>query len=333
MKRMIHAILMALILAVPSLAATPAKAEAIQIRNAAGLCLKTLGRTDRLAWRYCDEAEDTQKWERVGQQLINVYDERCLDADYARSLTSVHAHECLGTRNQMWSYDSRGRLVNATTGRCLSEETVKFTDGSFRPFPILSPCTEIPAPSGATATTWLRIDHVICISPAGGINDVARFFAAFGGGLTLEPLNGVILGDVAVVLISAATVAVLNPKGVARDGELAGGTDFGEAILVGVDNLFAGADDLFITVNDTKIWPAGRDYADADAGDGIPLGYTTPLTGDIRLELWEDDTFGSDTMGHVTFSPTMESGNSKNVTIVSEEEGSAYMVVYSIYRQ
>ncbi len=330
MKRMIHAIFVALILAVPSLAATQAKAEAIQIRNAAGLCLGTQGRSDVLHWFDCDERQANQNWERDGEQLINVFDKRCLDADYGRSLTSVHAHECLGTRNQAWNFEGRGRLVNAMTGRCLSEEPVMFF-GLSRPTPALRLCTDVPAVTGATPNTWLRIDAVICVSPAGGINDVARFFAAFAGGLALEPLNGLPMGEGAVMLMSTLTVYALNPDAL-RGDESAGGTDFGEGILVGLDNVFAGADDLFITVNDTKIWPRGRDYADADAGDSIQLGFHAWLTEDIRLELWEDDTFGSDSMGYITFTPAMESGANKRVLIVSEEEGSVYLVIYTIYR-
>jgi len=140
------------------------------------------------------------------------------------------------------------------------------------------------------------------------------------------------LGEGAIMLISTATVLALNSD-THFGGELSGSTDVGKAILGGLDNLFAGADDLFITVNDTKIWPANRDYADADAGDDIRPGYAAPLTGDIRLEFWEDDTFGSDSMGYITFSPSMALGYEKEAMIVSEEEGSAYLVIYSIYRQ
>lgn len=336
MKRMIHAIFVALALALPSFAASPAQAEMIRTNNSGDFfrsqCLAVYVYDNgwfqsddyRLGSMHCARSEigHPEEWDFVGQQIINSATGVCLDANFAKSLSSVTVHECHGGQNQQWSRDSQGRLVNAFTGRCLVVDA--------RPY--LERCSDVqpdPMPSG---TTWLRIDRILCVSPAGGINDAARYVAAIVGGVALEPLNEVPLGEGAIMLISTATVLALNSD-THFGGELSGSTDVGKAILGGLDNLFAGADDLFITVNDTKIWPANRDYADADAGDDIRPGYAAPLTGDIRLEFWEDDTFGSDSMGYITFSPSMALGYEKEAMIVSEEEGSAYLVIYSIYRQ
>jgi hypothetical protein len=156
----------------------------------------------------------------------------------------------------------------------------------------------------------LTIKSVKCIKPSSGIDGtVSKIFGEIGKIIakyslsTNESDGGIPIG-------------VLAP----RLGEI-GGVGF----LALLDSLFAGDDDLYIKVNNKKIWPGGREE-DIGKGETKDINYTATYDGDIKIELMEYDSMsGDDLLGHLTIYPTHTSGDYEYI-VGNEGEASLYEI-------
>lgn len=157
----------------------------------------------------------------------------------------------------------------------------------------------------------LTIVSVKCVKPSSGINDVARgIFGAIGG----------VAGGAAAVAGASVTGGLLIAStGVAA----AGGASSGVAVIEGLDHFFAGADDLYIKVKGSKVWPSGK-YKDINSQQTKDVEYSVPLTSKVTIELMEYDTISSDDkLGDLTVPPEHQVGYFTYL-VQNQDEGSLY---------
>lgn len=163
----------------------------------------------------------------------------------------------------------------------------------------------------------LRIDSVKCVKPSSGIDDVARgIFGTIGG----------IIGGVAYTpAVGASGGILIGGTGLA----VAAGASTGVATIEGLAHVFGGSDDLYITVNGTKVWPAGK-YVDIDSQQQISVGLEYTLDHEITIGLREYDTMSADDdMGYHKVDPRHLPGTVQYL-IEHKGEGSLYEINYTV---
>ncbi|MFM6079688.1 MAG: hypothetical protein ACKPCI_14465 [Dolichospermum sp.] len=159
----------------------------------------------------------------------------------------------------------------------------------------------------------LTIVSVKCIKPSSGIDSIAmNLFGLIGGAIagTATFVAGAVSGG---LLIAATGVAA------------AGGASAGVAVIKGLDRYFAGADELYIRVNDSKVWPSGK-YKDICSQQTKEVGHTLPLNDKVKITLWEYDTIGSDDLlGYLDLGADHQTG-SFTYLVQNQDEGSIYEI-------
>ena len=159
----------------------------------------------------------------------------------------------------------------------------------------------------------LTIKSVKCIKPSSVIDSIARgIFGEIGGAIagTATAVAGAKTGG---LLIAATGVAA------------AGGASAGVAAINGLDHFFAGADELYIKVNGSKIWRSVK-YKDIDSQQTKDVDYSTSLTETVHIQLWEYDTTSSDDLlGYLNVDPAHQPGDFTYL-VYNENEGSIYEI-------
>lgn len=159
----------------------------------------------------------------------------------------------------------------------------------------------------------LTIVSVKCIKPSSGIDGTAlSIFGAIGGAI----------GGAAAVAGATVTGGLLiGATGVAA----VGGASAGVTLINGLDHFFAGADDLYIKVNGSKVWPSGK-YKDINSQQTKDVEYSLPLNSQVTIQLWEYDTISSDDLlGYLTLGSDHQSGNFTYL-VQNRDEGSIYEI-------
>ena len=159
----------------------------------------------------------------------------------------------------------------------------------------------------------LSIVSVKCIKPSSGIDGIAQsIFGAIGAAI----------GGAAAVAGATVTGGLLiGATGVAA----VGGASAGVTLINGLDHFFAGADELYIKVNGSKIWPSGK-YKDINSQQTKDVGYNLPLERTVTIQLWEYDTISSDDLlGYLTLGSDHQTGNFTYL-VHNPNEGSIYEI-------
>jgi hypothetical protein len=169
----------------------------------------------------------------------------------------------------------------------------------------------------------LTIHSVKCISPARGIDNVTR--AAFG---TLGAIAG------AGVIVAGAKVTGGAFLAVAASAGISGASVASQAIrgLELLDGILSGTDDLYIKVNNQKVWPESQDM-DFVAEQMMQLDLRVPFTGNLKIELMEYDSgSGDDSLGTAFIDTTAMTGTfgPEQLMIFREAEGSIYELFISV---
>jgi hypothetical protein len=164
----------------------------------------------------------------------------------------------------------------------------------------------------------LNILSVKCIKPSSGIDTFAKsIFGAIGGAA----------GGAVGVATTAASGGILVA---ATAIGFTGGVAAGVAIIEGLDNFFSGADDLYLNVNNSKIWPSGQ-YEGINSQETKTIDYSLPLDADVTIELMEYDTVGAnDKLGYLTVYSTHQDGN-YTYLVQNEGEGSIYEINIRVF--
>ena len=118
----------------------------------------------------------------------------------------------------------------------------------------------------------LVIVDVKCIKPSSGIDDTTRGISA---------IVGAIAGGVAA---GAGTVATGGALAATVGLGIVGGAGLGVALVDGIDHFFSGADDLYITVDDKKVWPGGSSkYEKIDTLETRTVDYFTSFNRKLTI--------------------------------------------------
>ncbi|MTJ22546.1 hypothetical protein FJR06_14955 [Dolichospermum sp. UHCC 0352] len=159
----------------------------------------------------------------------------------------------------------------------------------------------------------LTIVSVKCIKPSSGIDSIAQ--SLFG------LIGGAIAGTATFVAGAASGGLLIAATGVAA----AGGASAGVAVINGLDYFFAGADELYIRVNGSKVWPSGK-YKDMMSQQTKEVGHTLPLNDKVKIQLWEYDTISSDDLlGYLDLGADHQTG-SFTYLVQNQYEGSIYEI-------
>lgn len=352
----------------------PAQAQDwVDIRSVySGLCLDALEKYSggRMIVYTCHEKEN-QKFSFVGRTIVVKETGFCLSGEtYERrgvaGYIQVHASRCHGGAYQNWTRDSSGRLINEASGKCLSpgerpREQVQMrhcTEPYFGFDPAQYP-RYLSWGSGLTAGKWVRLDKVQTIAVSGGINDVALGVAWFSGKLVetaaaigidaaLQSVGFTVqAGDTIMGVVAFGANVALAGGGFLQESDIAnefGAGDLGttfEGGLRGLDSIFAGPDDLYITVwagrydhdprgKREKIWPVGRSSVDAKPGDVFKIGLEYPLRMEVEYTLFDKDTIGSDNLGGLRISSETPPGTYM-ATVGREDEKALYQLTYTVF--
>jgi len=159
----------------------------------------------------------------------------------------------------------------------------------------------------------LTIVSVKCIKPSSGIDSVAQ--GVFG------VIGGVIGGAGAAASATVSGGLLVAVTGLAA----ATGANVGVFVIDKLDHFFAGADDLYITVNGSKVWPSGK-YKDINSQQTKEVGHTLPLEGKVKIQLWEYDVVSADDLlGYLELGQDHQTG-SFTYLLPNPDEGSIYEI-------
>ena len=159
----------------------------------------------------------------------------------------------------------------------------------------------------------LTIVSVKCIKPSSGIDSVAQ--SIFG------VIGGAIGGAAAVVGATVSGGLLIAATGLAT----AAGASTGVSVINGLDHFFAGADELYIKVNGSKVWPSGK-YKDINSQQTKEVGHTLPLEGNVKIQLWEYDVISADDLlGYLELGQDHQTG-SFTYLVQNPGEGSIYEI-------
>jgi hypothetical protein len=152
----------------------------------------------------------------------------------------------------------------------------------------------------------LTIVSVKCIKPSSGIDSVAQsIFGVIGGAIGARAAVGTTSGG----LLTAASA----------------GASTGVSVINGLDHFFAGADELYIRVNGSKVWPSGK-YKDINSQQTKEVGHTLPLEGNVKIQLWEYDVISADDLlGYLELGQDHQTG-SFTYLVQNPGEGSIYEI-------
>ncbi len=162
--------------------------------------------------------------------------------------------------------------------------------------------------------TSVEILSVKCISPSSGLSSDGMFAAE---------IAGTVIGAVAgtgIAVVSGGSGSAAVPLGMVLG---AGG---GVAAAYGLDKTVAGdADDLFIKVNDKKVWPSGKDSKSIESQQTRNVRRTHSSTNDMKIKLREYDSMsGNDRLGSYTVRYGQESGYYSALVTSASESASLY---------
>jgi len=349
--------------------AAPVQAqEWIELRNAkTGLCLDTNGGWTGTLFSV-DECNNgsSQKYLYRGENIVvqlktMPWGDNCLSAlpvtgDDQLKLYNVtypfnvilHPNVCDGQPGQAWILESDGRLRNVEYNACLTGGATRRDQVS------LSNC-ESPAAerakmvwsTGVKNDKWVRLDKVRTIAVSSGINDVALTVAWAAGVVAQEvAAHGIDaalaavglpipIGDTVMSVVAISANLGLGVANVKLDGDLGDLSTATEAGLKGLDSIFSGPDDLYITARvgggkKDKIWPSGRSSVDAKPGDVFTILVNRPLEKDVEFTLFDRDTFSDDDLGGLKV-PADAAPGTYVATIGREDEDAVYQLTYTVY--
>lgn len=156
---------------------------------------------------------------------------------------------------------------------------------------------------------------VKCLAPSKGLGGAVEWVAV-GVGAAVGAA-----GSLAATTASGG--ALVATVGVAT----VGGASAGQWAATSTDRVFKGRDDLYIKINGQKIWPGGK-YEHISSQEEKTINYTTDFNGDIKIELWEHDSWSSDDgIGYLVV-PASWPNNGYIYRIESKDEKSAYEVAF-----
>ncbi len=190
-------------------------------------------------------------------------------------------------------------------------------------------------PINSEHKTAVTVRYVRAIRPAEGVGGPAKFMAGLAGALTVEVafaapeivFGSNPVGAVALMMIAPVTDMV-------KEQLQQQATDLGLMALKKIDAKFSGTDQLYIKVNDQRLWDGNRDVK---SGDKIDLNKRWPMDGqEFELELFETDkplvfwspAFFDDSMGGVRLTST--SSMEEYVNLIQGEDDSIYEISYVI---
>lgn len=156
-------------------------------------------------------------------------------------------------------------------------------------------------------TNTLTIKSVKCIKPSSGIDSVDQSL--------FQMIEKTSVAD--AIFSDRAITGGLN-KALTRN--------MAADITGRLDHFFAGyEDELYIKVNDSKIWPAGK-HEQINSQQTKEVEYSLPLDKSVTIQLWEYDQISSDDLlGYLTLRPNHQQGDFTYL-VCSREEGSIYEI-------
>lgn len=170
------------------------------------------------------------------------------------------------------------------------------------------------------------LNYIKCLEPSTGtsnvVNDVFEAIGAVAGGV----LGGA-AGAVATTVTGGALILITGASAVA-------GVGAGEAVAEQIVNLTKKVgslfpDNLYIKLNDKKVWPSGSDYKDVDAQKVITITDVSSTTFPITLTLMEWDYFSDDLLAEIQVTKDASLGTT-TLVIANKDENSIYEINYSI---
>ena len=207
-----------------------------------------------------------------------------------------------------------------------------------------------PQVSGRLRTSqapYVKFLSVKCVRPAVGmdpwVDDVIGTVvsaAAMDGAKSAGILTAPATGGASAVVVAAFSMSWCQSTRGPECQSTSGASGVGFAISKGtgelvqlVDRHFSGTDDLYVKVNNNKVWPPAEFISTASQQTHtINMDFQTPATFDLvewdNPVFWDDNTH--DAMGGVRIEPNHPIG--KWISIVAHPtEGSVYEVRYQVY--
>ncbi len=168
----------------------------------------------------------------------------------------------------------------------------------------------------------LCINYIKCIKPSSGIpSSVLNLLEKTGTALgifTESVLKTTVIGGILV------KVSGINGKKV--------GEKLTVTVLDVIDDLFSGKDDLYIKINNDKVWPTDKIYQTIDSQKKVTFPTIDPISLDkqVTITLYDHDIFSSDdVISEIKIRPHIEE-NVYTYVVAKKSENSIYEIQITV---
>ncbi len=172
-------------------------------------------------------------------------------------------------------------------------------------------------------TKQLCVGYIKCIQPSSMVPNYAmdiikKIGAAFGVVVQSKVTSSGVAGGI--------LVKVTGIKGQDVGGNLT------VAVIEGLDKIISGKDDLYVKINDKKVWPKDEKFQEIKSQTKVTSITSSPtsLDNDVTIKLFDQDRFTQDdVVANLTISPSIIP-NVYTYVLAQESENSIYEIQFTV---